>query len=200
MRHITILGATGSIGTNTLDVIKQHPESYTVFALTAYSQMERLIACCRYYHPSLAVVANAKQAEEVSRGLKGKMLKTEVLYGEQGLIAAATDARVDTVMAAIVGAAGLKPTLAAARAGKRILLANKEALVMSGQIFMDAVHQYRSELLPIDSEHNAVFQSLPMDYDRNLADRVRRILLTASGGPFLNHTETMLAQVTPEAA
>ena len=200
MRYITILGATGSIGASTLEVIKLHPDRYKVFAVTAYNQMDRLEQCCLTYNPTIAVVSTPQQARALSNILKSAGLDTEVLYGEEGLIAAASDSQADTVMAAIVGAAGLKPTLAAAKAGKRVLLANKEALVMSGKIFMDAVNSNQAKLLPIDSEHNAVFQSLPAHFDRASPLGVRRILLTASGGPFLNHSEDMLAEVTPDAA
>ncbi|PHV04319.1 1-deoxy-D-xylulose-5-phosphate reductoisomerase [Janthinobacterium sp. BJB412] len=201
MQHITILGATGSIGVSTLDVLARHPERYTVHALSAHSRVAELAAQCEQFRPARAVVGTAAAAAELSALLKAKGLRTQVDYGEQALCAIASAAEVDTVMAAIVGAAGLAPTLAAARAGKKVLLANKEALVMSGQLFIDAAQQAGAVLLPIDSEHNAIFQCLPADYGRApQGSGVAKILLTASGGPFLTRAVDTLDAVTPEQA
>jgi 1-deoxy-D-xylulose-5-phosphate reductoisomerase len=199
MQRITILGATGSIGASTLDVLARHPDKYSVYALSAHSRVEELAAQCRKFRPARAVVGSAEAAQQLSTLLAG--LPVQVEYGEQALCDIAASPDTDTVMAAIVGAAGLAPTLAAARAGKKVLLANKEALVMSGQLFMDAVKEHKATLLPIDSEHNAIFQSLPMSYGRVPdAAGVARIVLTASGGPFLNRAVETLGQVTPEEA
>ena len=201
MQSITILGATGSIGVSTLDVVARHPERYAVHALTAHSQVERLAGQCERFRPQLAVVGSATAARELERLLAGKGLPTTVEYGAPALCAAASAPACDVVMAAIVGAAGLAPALAAARAGKKILLANKEALVMSGRLFMDAVAASGAILLPIDSEHNAIFQCLPRGYDRELHRHgVARILLTASGGPFLKRPVETLDTVTPDEA
>ena len=166
-RRIAILGSTGSIGTNTLDVIRAHPERFEVVALTAAKQVERLAEQCVEFKPRVAVVSDAGSAKKLSELLLAKQVGTQVLYGPDALITAVLESDCDTVMAAIVGAAGLLPTLAAAKAGKRILLANKEALVMSGNLFMDAVRQGGGELLPIDSEHNAIFQCLPVHYSKS---------------------------------
>jgi 1-deoxy-D-xylulose-5-phosphate reductoisomerase len=199
MQRITILGATGSIGASTLDVLARHPDKYSVYALSAHSRVDELAAQCRKFRPARAVVGSAEAAQQLSSLLDG--LPVQVEYGEAALCDIAASPETDTVMAAIVGAAGLAPTLAAARAGKKVLLANKEALVMSGQLFMDAVKEHKATLLPIDSEHNAIFQSLPMSYARSPdAAGVARILLTASGGPFLNRAVETLEQVTPEEA
>ena len=199
MQRITILGATGSIGVSTLDVLARHPEQYQVHALSAHSRVEELAAQCRKHRPARAVVGTAEAAAELARLLQG--LPVDVAYGEAALCEIASSADTDTVMAAIVGAAGLAPSLAAARAGKKILLANKEALVMSGQLFMDAVREHKATLLPIDSEHNAIFQSLPGDYARAPGRAgVAKILLTASGGPFLNRAVDTLEAVTPAQA
>ncbi len=196
MQRITILGATGSIGVSTLDVLARHPENYRVHALSAHSRVEELAAQCRQFRPQRAVVGSAEAAAELARLLAG--LDIDVAWGEAALCEIASSPDTDTVMAAIVGAAGLAPALAAARAGKKILLANKEALVMSGQLFMDAVREHRAILLPIDSEHNAIFQSLPADYTRLAgAAGVAKILLTASGGPFLKRAVETLEHVTP---
>ena len=161
MQRITILGATGSIGVSTLDVLARHPDKYQVYALSAHGRVEELAAQCAQFKPQRAVVGSAEAAARLEALLREQGLRTEVAYGEAALCAIAASDDTDTVMAAIVGAAGLAPTLAAARAGKKILLANKEALVMSGQLFMDAVREHGATLLPIDSEHNAIFQSLP---------------------------------------
>jgi len=201
MQKITILGATGSIGVSTLDVLARHPERYSVFALTAHSKVEELAAQCEQFRPARAVVGSAEAAARLSTLLRAKGVRTEVDYGAAALCSVAADPQVDTVMAAIVGAAGLAPSLAAARAGKKVLLANKEALVMSGQLFIDAAHENGAVLLPIDSEHNAIFQCLPHAYGRAPdAAGVAKILLTASGGPFLTRAVDTLDAVTPEQA
>lgn len=200
-QRITVLGATGSIGLSTLDVIARHPERYEAFALTGYSRLDELLALCLRHVPVFAVVPDEASAATLRAGLDAAGSRTEVLVGERGLCAVAADPQVDAVMAAIVGAAGLRPTLAAVEAGKKVLLANKEALVMSGALFMDAVRRHNAVLLPIDSEHNAIFQCLPVDYARGLGQvGVRRILLTASGGPFRQTPASELARVTPEQA
>ncbi|SFR50665.1 1-deoxy-D-xylulose 5-phosphate reductoisomerase [Marinobacter daqiaonensis] len=199
-RILTVLGATGSIGLNTLDVVRRHPERFRVHALTASTNVVEMERLCREFRPRIAVMADDQAAQQLASAITD-LAEVSVLSGEAGLIdVAATDA-VDTVMAAIVGAAGLAPTLAAVNAGKRVLLANKEALVMSGQLFMDAVTRSGAQLLPIDSEHNAIFQCLPPDRVRDLPGAgVRRILLTASGGPFRSHSPEQLRQVTPAQA
>ncbi|POA17919.1 1-deoxy-D-xylulose-5-phosphate reductoisomerase [Pseudomonas sp. FW300-N1A1] len=200
-QQITVLGATGSIGLSTLDVIARHPERYQAFALSGFSRLNELLALCIRHVPRFAVVPDPVAARGLQEALKAAGLSTRVLVGEEGLCQVASDAEVDAVMAAIVGAAGLRPTLAAVEAGKKILLANKEALVMSGALFMQAVHKSGSVLLPIDSEHNAIFQCMPADFSRGLgAVGVRRILLTASGGPFRQTSMAELAHVTPEQA
>jgi 1-deoxy-D-xylulose-5-phosphate reductoisomerase len=197
---LTILGATGSIGVSTLDVVARHPERFEVFALSGNSQVERLAEQCRQFAPRFAVVAGQKEALAL-RQLLGSASGTEVLHGAVALDEVAAAAEVTTVMAAIVGAAGLSSSLAAARAGKRLLLANKEALVMAGEVFMNAVRDGGATLLPIDSEHNAIFQSLPAGFDYGLQDcGVRRIVLTASGGPFRQTPLQQLATMTPDQA
>lgn len=199
MQQITVLGATGSIGASTLDVIARHPDRYQVFALTAHSRIDALAQLCQRFKPRFAVVADSVSAARLQAQLQG--LDCEVLHGEAGLCQVSSAAEVDAVMAAIVGAAGLAPTLAAVRAGKKVLLANKEALVMSGALFMQAVQQHGATLLPIDSEHNAIFQALPGNYQKGLQQTgVRRLLLTASGGPFRATPLAELAQVTPAQA
>ena len=199
MQSITILGATGSIGVSTLDVLARHPDKYNVFALTAHRRVAELAAQCAQFRPARAVVGSAEAASRLAALLRARDVRCDVSYGEAALCEVAAAA--DTVMAAIVGAAGLAPALAAARAGKKILLANKEALVMSGQLFMDAVHQNGATLLPIDSEHNAIFQSLPQSYARSPhCAGVAKILLTASGGPFLTRAVETLEDVTPDQA
>lgn len=201
MQSITILGATGSIGLYTLDVIARHPDRYSVYALSAFNKVEELAVLCARFHPRQAVVGSADAAAKLAPLLRNAGLKTEISYGDAALCAIAAASDCTTVMAAIVGAAGLPPSIAAARAGKKILLANKEALVMSGQLFMDAVAQNGATLLPIDSEHNAIFQCLPLDYRREpSAHGIRKILLTASGGPFLDRAVETLDHVTPEQA
>jgi len=201
MIGITILGSTGSIGVNTLDVISQHSDKYQVFALTANKGVERLVEQCEQWHPTYAVMADADSAEQLRANLKSNAGDVEVLAGEIGLQQVASHKDTDYVMAAIVGAAGLLPTLAAAKAGKRVLLANKESLVISGQIFMDTVRENGAELLPIDSEHNAIFQCMPDNFTEGLSfNGVERILLTASGGPFRTKSLSELHQVTPDQA
>ena len=201
VQQVTVLGATGSIGLSTLDVIARHPGRYQVFALSGFSRLAQLQALCVQHRPRYAVVPDAEAARELQGALRAAGLVTEVLVGEAGLCAVSADPAVDCVMAAIVGAAGLRPTLAAVQAGKKVLLANKEALVMSGALFMQAVRQSGAVLLPIDSEHNAIFQCLPGDYSRGLqAVGVRRVLLTASGGHFRETPLADLECVTPEQA
>ncbi len=201
LQQISVLGATGSIGLSTLDVIARHPERYQVFALSGFSRLPELEALCLRFRPRFAVVPTAAAAIELQGSLQAGGLTTRVLVGEAGLCEVAAHPEVDAVMAAIVGAAGLKPTLAAVEAGKKVLLANKEALVMSGALFMQAVRKSGAVLLPIDSEHNAIFQCLPGDYARGLNQvGVRRILLTASGGPFRQTPLEQLREVTPEQA
>ena len=200
VRNLAILGATGSIGQSTLDVVRRHPHRFQVYALTASTRVADMERLCREFRPAVAVMADAAASVRLADALKD-LPEVTVCSGEHGLSQVATAEAVDTVMAAIVGAAGLAPTLAAVEAGKRVLLANKEALVMSGKLFMDAVARSGAELLPIDSEHNAIFQCLPADRVRDLPGAgVRRILLTASGGPFRTHSSEMLREVTPAQA
>ena len=198
---LSILGSTGSIGISTLDVVARHPDRYRVVALTANRDVQGLLRQCLAFRPEYAVMADIGSARELASLLRDADCPTRVLEGESGLEQVAGLEQVDQVMAAIVGAAGLVPAMAAARAGKRILLANKEALVVAGALFMGEVARHGAHILPIDSEHNAVFQCLPADFPRGLdAVGVRRILLTASGGPFRNATPQQLAAVTPEQA
>jgi 1-deoxy-D-xylulose-5-phosphate reductoisomerase len=199
VRHLTILGATGTIGVNTLDVVARHPDQFRVVALTGQNQIDKLAEQCRRFKPRFAVVLDSDKAAQLERALAGN--GTEVLVGLAALEFVSALPEVDSVMAAIVGAAGLRPALAAARAGKRVLLANKETLVMAGRFFMDAVREHGATLLPIDSEHNAVFQSLPAGYGGPPENHgVRRILLTASGGPFRTRDLDTLKDITPEEA
>ncbi|MGU3288394.1 1-deoxy-D-xylulose-5-phosphate reductoisomerase [Acinetobacter radioresistens] len=204
-QSVCILGVTGSIGQSTLKILEQHPDQYSVFAVSAYSRIDELAQICRQYQPKIAVVP-ADRADQLSRHLKDLQLShIQILSGEAGLIAVAEHPEVDVVMAAIVGAAGLLPTLSAVKAGKRVLLANKEALVMSGDIMMRAARDHQALLLPVDSEHNAIFQCLPHDYMNADAHGkpvkgVSRILLTASGGPFRQHSLQQLHEVTPQQA
>ncbi len=197
-QRITVLGATGSIGTSTLDVIARHPQRYEVFALSAAHRVEALALQCRQFRPSYAVIA-PEHADDLRQRLQELNVATEVLSGDDALCQVASAPEVDMVMAAIVGAAGLAPCLSAARAGKRLLLANKEALVVGGDLFMDAVRQGGATLLPIDSEHSAVFQSLPDD-PAAWTHRVDKVILTASGGPFRQRAPGSLAAVTPQEA
>lgn len=199
--HLTVLGSTGSIGTSTLDVVARHPDRYRVTALAAQRRDDILFEQCKQFQPRYAVLLDEEATERLAQSIASAGLPTEVLCGEAALERVSSLPEVDAVMAAIVGAAGLRPTLAAARAGKKILLANKETLVMAGAVFMDAVRASGSVLLPIDSEHNAVFQSLPRDYSGDMAaSGVSKILLTASGGPFRNTPLSALQNVTPEQA
>ncbi len=196
IRNIAVLGATGSIGVSTLDVVARHPDRYRIFALSAATRVEQLAAQCVQFTPQFAVMTDPDSAGQLRKTLKEKGLVTEVLAGADALETIAAHSEVDVVMAAIVGAAGLKSSLAAARAGKTVLLANKEALVMAGRLFMDTVHENGATLLPIDSEHNAVFQSLPHNYADGLNNiGVEKIILTASGGPFRTRPIATLGQV-----
>jgi 1-deoxy-D-xylulose-5-phosphate reductoisomerase len=198
-QRVCILGATGSIGVNTLDVISRHPDRFEVFALTAHSRVDELFAQCVEWRPRYAVLPDATRANELGVRLRGQGVKTEVLSGAQALCELAAHPDVDAVMAAIVGAAGLAPCLAAARAGKNLLLANKEALVVGGKLFMDAVRRGGAKLMPIDSEHSAIFQCLPEDRSA-WPQRIDHILLTSSGGPFRRRDPATLAAVTPDEA
>lgn len=199
MQRITILGATGSIGTSTLDIIAAHPERYCVFALTAYQNIERLVELCHQFKPQYAVIVDDQQAAQLENLLKN--LPTKVLVGTEALIEVSQSSETDIVMAGIVGSPGLAPTIAAAKAGKRILLANKEPLVMAGQLFMQEVVQGGATLLPVDSEHNAVFQCLPQGYQIGVTpESVDHITLTASGGPFREVPLEQFDQITPEQA
>lgn len=207
MRHICVLGSTGSIGVSTLDVIRSHPDLFKVVSLTAHSNIELLAKQCDEFKPEMVVVGSVEAANRLNELLKSNGSKITVGHGADALVAASTLTSVDTVMAAIVGAAGLVPTIEAAKLGKRILLANKEALVMAGEIFMSAITSSGAELLPIDSEHNAIYQCLPDANTSNGGSRgryssmgVKEILLTASGGPFRNHSLDQLKDVTPEQA
>ncbi|OHX18310.1 1-deoxy-D-xylulose-5-phosphate reductoisomerase [Chromobacterium amazonense] len=198
---IAVLGATGSVGCSTLDVIARHPERYRVVALTAHRQLDKLFEQASRFHPDYLVVADAESAAQLRLRLADAGLAGEVLFGAQALEQVAVLPEVDAVMAAIVGAAGLPSALAAARAGKRILLANKESLVVAGRLFMDAVHGSGASLLPVDSEHSAIFQSLPAGYaGQPDAAGVRKIILTASGGPFRNKSAAELLDVSPDDA
>ncbi|SHO58581.1 1-deoxy-D-xylulose-5-phosphate reductoisomerase [Vibrio quintilis] len=206
MRKLTILGATGSIGASTLNVVSQNPDLFSVVALVAGTNVTKMVQLCQKYHPEYAVMASESAAKDLAGTLSDLGSKTEVMFGPQAMCDVAKHADVDVVMSAIVGAAGLLPTMAAIRSGKRVLLANKEALVMSGQLFMDAVAEYGAELLPVDSEHNAIFQCLPEDIQKSLGfcdlDKygISHILLTGSGGPFRNTSIDLLPNVTPEQA
>lgn len=201
IQNVTVLGSTGSIGVSTLDVIRRHPDRYRAFALCAHSQVDKLFDQCCEFQPQFAVVRDALLADQLAALCRGAGLQTEVRHGVAALIELSSLPEVDSVMAAIVGAAGLEPTLAAARAGKKVMLANKEVLVMAGELFMHAVREHGAVLLPVDSEHNAIFQSLPDDFGRGLdACGVRKILLTASGGPFRDVPLNQLANVTPDQA
>lgn len=201
MKFVTLLGSTGTIGVNTLDVVARHPTLFQVFALAAHANFERLVDQCERFKPRYAVLCDERKIDACEQLLRARDIPTELLFGAEGLERVVSDARTDIVMAAIVGAAGLKSTFAAACAGKRVLLANKEALVMSGKLLMDAVREHHAELLPIDSEHNAVFQVLPAVRGRDLAQvGVKKIILTASGGPFRTMRRADLARVTPSQA
>ena len=198
-QRVCILGATGSVGTSTLDVLARHPERFEVYALTAHGRVQELQAQCLQWQPAFAVVAEAGPARWLQEALSAEGLRTQVLHGSQALAMVAAHPDVDVVMGAIVGAAGLEPCLAAARAGKRLLLANKEALVVGGALFMQAVEEGGATLLPIDSEHSAIFQCLPEDRG-SWGRRIDHILLTASGGPFRQRDPARLRDVRPEEA
>ena len=198
-QKITVLGSTGSIGKSTLDVVARHPDRYEVFALSAATQVDLMLEQCAQFKPRFAVMASAPHAQLLAEKIKQNGLQTSVLQAQGALEIIASHEEVDAVMAAIVGAAGLSPCLAAARAGKRLLLANKEALVVGGNVFMRAVREGGATLLPIDSEHSAIFQCLPED-PACWAERVDSILLTASGGPFRTRAPETLAQITPDQA
>lgn len=198
-KRVTVLGSTGSVGVSTLDVIARHPEHFEVFALSAATRVDELLAQCRQFKPRFAVMASAPHAAQLAEKLRASDISTEVLDSPDALERIADHQDVDAVMAAIVGAAGLPPCLAAARAGKRLLLANKEALVVGGELFMSAVRDGGASLLPIDSEHSAIFQSLPED-PATWPRRIDKIILTASGGPFRTRDPHSLGGVTPEEA
>jgi 1-deoxy-D-xylulose-5-phosphate reductoisomerase len=201
VRHLTILGSTGSIGVSTLDVVARHPDRFRIVALTANKSVQKILEQCRRFEPRYAVLLDEASAERLRVEIRGAGLATEVLWGVDSLEKVASLPDVDTVMAAIVGAAGIRPTFAAAATGKRVLLANKETMVMAGRIFTDVVKENHATLLPIDSEHNAIFQSLPQHFSGDLrAVGVRRILLTASGGPFRQMPLAALENVTPGQA
>ena len=198
-QRITILGSTGSVGVSTLDVIARHPERFEVFALSAATQVELMLTQCVQFKPRFAVMVNEPQARLLAEKIKAISLPVQVLSAQSALEMIASHELVDTVMAAIVGAAGLPPCMAAARSGKRLLLANKEALVVGGDVFMQAVQAGGAQLLPIDSEHSAIFQSLPEDR-ASWPQRVEKIILTASGGPFRTREPASLRHVTPDEA
>ena len=200
MKRLAVCGSTGSIGTSTLDVVLRNRSRYEIFALTAHTNVDGLAAQCRAWRPRFAVMSDESAASRLHEALCAEASGTRVLAGASGLVQVATHPDVDYVVAAIVGAAGLVPSLAAARSGKRVLLANKEALVMSGRLFMDAVREGGAELLPVDSEHNAIFQCLPARGSGSAGRGVRRILLTGSGGPFRVRTPESLHGVTPDEA
>lgn len=201
MQYVTILGSTGTIGQQTLDVIAQHPARYGVFALAAHSRVDMMLQQCAQFKPRFAVMQDAEAARQLKQRLAAEQLPVEVLSGIDGLSEVAAHEDVSIVMAAVVGAAGLLPALAAAHAGKKILLANKETLVMAGQLFMDAVKQGQATLLPIDSEHNAIFQAMPRQGYQALSEvGVNQIILTASGGPFRRYSQSQLQEVTPALA
>lgn len=200
IQQITVLGATGSIGVSTLDVVARHPERYSVFALTGKTKVSLLAEQCRKYRPKYAVVTDVETAEQLRSLLADFENSAEVLVGTDALCAVSSDSQVDIVMAAIVGAAGLMPTLAAVNANKKVLLANKESLVMAGHLFMEALKASSSVLLPIDSEHNAIFQCLPQNKHDLSAVGVSKLLLSASGGPFRGWTADQMRDVTPQQA
>ena len=198
---LTILGSTGSIGESTLDVVSRHPEKFRMFALAGHRQVDKLAAQCKQFRPEYAVVGDAGHAAELEKKLKQEGINTQVLYGAQALIDVASADEVSGVMCAIVGAAGLPSALAAAQKGKTIYLANKETLVVSGALFMETARQNGATVLPIDSEHNAIFQVLPRDYTGRLNEHgINSIILTASGGPFLNTDLSTFDSITPEQA
>ncbi len=199
VQRVVVLGSTGSVGVNTLEVIQRHPGRFEVFALTASTRVEQMFAQCQRFKPAFAVMASPGHARDLEQRCRSNGLQTRVLSGSDAIAQVAADERADIVMAAIVGAAGLLPCLRAARAGKRLLLANKEALVVGGQVFLDAVAQGGAQLLPIDSEHSAIFQSLPTD-PAQWPHQINKLILTASGGPFRTRDPQTLREVTPEQA
>jgi 1-deoxy-D-xylulose-5-phosphate reductoisomerase len=199
MQQVTILGATGSIGTSSLDVISQHPTKYSIYAVTANTNVEKMLTICRQFQPRYAVMSDKDSAQQLKSLLNGS--PTRIIGGQQGLLEVASDDEVDTVIAAIVGSVGLMPTLAAVRSAKRVLLANKESLVMMGGLFMKEVAQHKALLIPVDSEHNAIFQCLPADYAENQTEKgISKILLTGSGGPFRELPLNEFYAVTPQRA
>ncbi len=198
-QRVTVLGSTGSIGVSTLDVMSMHPERFEVFALSAATQVDLMLAQCQRFKPTFAVMASLPHGQLLADKMRANNLSTQVLSGPEALEMIASHEQVDAVMAAIVGAAGLPPCLAAAKAGKRLLLANKEALVVGGEVFMEAVRHGGAQLLPIDSEHSAIFQSLPED-PSTWSERVEKIILTASGGPFRERDPASFKDVTPDQA
>ncbi len=204
MQQVTILGATGSIGTSSLNVISQHPTKYSVYAVTANTNVEKMLTICQQYQPRYAVMSDKDSAQRLKLLLNGSPnspSSTRVIGGKQALLEVASDDEVDTVIAAIVGSVGLMPTLAAVRSAKRVLLANKESLVMMGGLFMKEVTQYKALLIPVDSEHNAIFQCLPVDYAENQTKKgINKILLTGSGGPFRELPLNEFDAVTPQRA
>lgn len=201
MQNITLLGATGSIGTSTLDILSNHTDKYKLFAVCANSDVEGLFKICRDWGPRFAVMADVASAEQLQSKVRAAGLATEVLGGEEGLVKVSEHTEVDCVVAAVVGAAGLVPTIAAARAGKRLCLANKETLVMAGQLFMQAVEEGDATLIPVDSEHSALFQSMPPGYRTGTTPSgVEKLILTASGGPFRGCSVDQLKDVTPAQA
>ena len=200
MKSVCILGATGSIGQSTLDVLARHPDRFSLFAVTANTQVDKMVQICRQFRPQVAVMSDQDSAQSLQQQLRD-MPQVSVLAGSDALTQVAAAPEVDVVMAAIVGAVGLMPTLAAVQAGKRVLLANKETLVMAGHLFMQQVDEHQAELLPIDSEHNAIFQCLPADLQRGLQQNgITRILLTGSGGPFRETPLEEFDRITPEQA
>ena len=201
VRGLLILGATGTIGRNTLDVVQQHPDRFRVQALTANQDVPAMLDLVRSVRPAQVAMADPSAARELAARITAEQLNTEVLAGPESITALAADSSTELVMSGVVGAAGLLPTLAAVRAGKQVLVANKEPLVMAGRLLMEAAKRHQAVLLPIDSEHNAIFQCLPMDYRCGATPKgVRRIILTASGGPFRDTAIEALAQVSPEQA
>ncbi|MDZ7924615.1 MAG: 1-deoxy-D-xylulose-5-phosphate reductoisomerase [Marinagarivorans sp.] len=200
VEQITVLGATGSIGVSTLDVVACHSDKYRIFALTGFSQIDKLFLQCERFTPEFAVVADEVSAVALQRRLHDSQIKTQVLFGSEALVFVAEHSDVHTVVAAIVGAAGLLPTMAAVKQGKKVLLANKESLVMAGGLFMTAVAKYHAKLLPVDSEHNAIFQCLPADFKDLRQVGISRLLLTGSGGPFRTVPHEQLNNITPEQA
>ena len=200
MQHLTVLGATGSIGESTLDVAARHPDRFSIFALSGHSQLDKLARQCGQFKPRYVAVADQQSATVLAETLRNLSPETEVVVGPQGLCDVASAPEVDMVMAAIVGAVGLRPTLAAVLAGKKVLLANKESLVMAGGLFMEAVRRAGAILLPIDSEHNAIFQCLPSTFGEGQRGGVRKVLLTGSGGPFRSTPLESLSAMTPDQA